>query len=113
MSLLYLAKDLCYPLPDFLCQHCRYLEAFCSHTFANFGETLYLRRVIVGVDGLEMATKSLLRVKMHIEGDQVFQGSEFTEGEEYSRHALKRILENALHTVCKYVCTYLPMCVCM
>lgn len=84
----------------------QFLEAFCSHAFANFGETLYLRRVLVErADGLDMATRSLKRVRMRIEGDQVFEGlvSPTAGGSEYSQYALKRILENALNIICKYV----------
>lgn len=83
---------------------CQYLEVFCSHAFANFGETLYLRRILVERDGLAMATTSLMRVKMQIAGDQVDEGlvSPTTIGiSEYSRYSLKRLLENALHTICK------------
>lgn len=81
----------------------QFLEAFCSHTFANFGETLYLRRMLVEQDGLDMATRSLMRVQMQIEGDQVCDGlaSPAAGTSEYSHYALKRILENSLHTICK------------
>lgn len=88
-----------------MAQTCQFLEAFCSHTFANFGETLYLRRMLVERDGLDMATSSLMRVHLRIEGDQECEGltSPAAGSSEYSQYALKRILENSLHTICKYV----------
>ena len=82
---------------------CQFLEAFCSHAFANFGETLYLRRVLVKCGGLDIATRSLRRVGMTLEGGKVDMGllSPIAGGNEYSRYSLKRIMENALHTICK------------
>jgi hypothetical protein len=86
-------------------EFCQFLEAFCSHAIANFGETLYLRRLLVEQDGLEITRRSLGRVTMRIEGDleYVFEGllSPIAGGSEYSRYMLNRILENALHTICK------------
>lgn len=87
--------------------HC-YLEAFCSHGFANFGETVYLRRVLVEHGALGMAKRSLLRVKMHIEGDGVVVEEKVGDHNyaDYPRYALSRIRENSLHTFCKYVCVW-------
>ena len=82
----------------------RYIETFCSHAFANFGETLYFRRVLIEHGGMRMAFQSMLRVEMGISGTAVIEELDPRWNDEYSRYALKRILENSLHTICKYVC---------
>lgn len=80
----------------------RYIETFCSHAFANFGETLYFRRVLIEHDAMRMAVESMLRVNMEIKGTTVVEELDPRWSDEYSLYALKRIRENSLHTICKY-----------
>lgn len=80
----------------------RYLETFCSHACANFGETFYFRRELVKRGVLDMARSSMLRVRMRIAGDEAHCDIHPSWSDEYSQYALKSILEYSLHTICKY-----------
>ena len=84
----------------------RYLETFCCHAIAGFGETPYFRRMLIQHDVMRLAMQSMLRVKMEIKGTKVIEETDFRWSDRYSHYATKRVLEFSLHTICKYVSWY-------
>ena len=79
----------------------KFLESFCSLSLANFGETFYFRRVLLKNHVLEMAMRSVTRIKMKIGGDFVVEETDSLKNEDYGSTVLKLVLDNALHIICK------------
>lgn len=74
----------------------KYLEIFCTQVLANFAETIEYRRMLHAHAGLKMAVRSLLRMRLEFRDVTLF-----LESNNSSITTVKRLLEYALHAICK------------
>lgn len=78
----------------------RFLETVCTQSIANFAETFPLRRMLLKRGVLDLCIQSLLRVKL-TKGCPVVD-KDIKDGDAgANNYLLQRLIDNALHIVCK------------
>ena len=78
----------------------KFLESFTAHIYANFGETVALRRVLLKCGALEMCIKSFLRIKLS-RGQPIEDKISVIGNSHTNSYLFRRVLENTLHVICK------------
>ena len=80
----------------------KYVECICAQSLCNFGETFALRRVLLKKGIFESCMDSLLRVRL-VRGVAVVDPDCHHDDQSLHDHLLQRVIENALHVVCRYL----------